>query len=111
VKMFEWQNGIVNTANGWSYHAKGLWINLPREEEPCMTIIGSSNYTKRSYGLDLETNALIITKDEELKKDMKGEIDNLLKYTNEVELKDFTEGKRKVSYGVKMATNIITTML
>jgi CDP-diacylglycerol---glycerol-3-phosphate 3-phosphatidyltransferase len=111
VKMLEWQNGIVNTANGWSYHAKGLWINLPREEEPCMTVIGSSNYTKRSYGLDLETNALIITKDEELKKDMKGEIDNLLKYTNEVELKDFTEGKRKVSYGVKMATNIITTML
>lgn len=111
VKMLEWQNGIVNTENGWSYHAKGLWVNLPREEEPCMTVIGSSNYTKRAYGLDLESNALIITKDEDLKKEMKNEIDNLLQHTTEVELKDFTEGKRKVSLGVKLATNIITTML
>lgn len=111
VKMLEWQNGIVNTPNGWSYHAKGLWINLPNENEPSISIIGSSNYTKRSYGLDLETNALIITKDEELKKAMNNEINNLLEHTSEVELKDFTEGKRKVSFGVKLATNILTKML
>lgn len=111
VKMLEWQNGIVNTPNGWSYHAKGLWVNLPNDPAPSMSIIGSSNYTKRAYGLDLESNALIITKDEALKKEMKDEIDNLLKYTNQVELKDFTEGKRKVSLGVKLATNIITHML
>lgn len=111
IKMLEWQNGVVNQPNGWSYHAKGLWINLPNEDEPSMSVIGSSNYTKRSYGLDLESNALIITKDEELKKAMKDEVDNLLKHTNEVELKDFTEGKRKVSLGVKLARNVITTML
>lgn len=111
IKLLEWQNGIVNTPNGWSYHAKGIWINLPNEEQPSLTVIGSSNYTKRAYGLDLESNALIITKDEELKNKMKKEIDNLLNHTNEVELKDFTEGKRKVSIGVKLATNIITKML
>lgn len=111
VKMLEWQNGIVNTPNGWSYHAKGLWINLPHEKEPSISVIGSSNYTKRSYGLDLESNALIITKDEELKKSMKEEVDNLLQHTSEVELKDFTDGKRKVNYGVKLATNILTKML
>jgi CDP-diacylglycerol--glycerol-3-phosphate 3-phosphatidyltransferase len=111
IKMLEWQNGIVNTPNGWSYHAKGIWITLPNEEKPCMSIIGSSNYTKRSYGLDLETNALIITKDNELQKSMKAEVDNLLQHANEVELKDFIEGKRKISLGVKMVTNIITKML
>lgn len=111
IKMLEWQNGIVNTPEGWSYHAKGMWINLPNEETPSMTIIGSSNYTKRAYGLDLETNAMIITKDEELKQAMKEEVDNLLQHTEEVKLKDFTEGKRQVSFGVKLATNILTTML
>ena len=111
IKLLEWQNGIVNTPNGWSYHAKGLWVTLPDEKEPCLSIIGSSNYTKRSYGLDLETNALIITQDEELKKAMKGEIDNLMEHTNEVTLEDFTEGKRKVSLGVKLATSVLTKML
>lgn len=111
LKMYEWQNGIVNTPNGWSYHAKGLWITPPKEDTPCITVIGSSNYTKRSYGLDLETNALVITKDEELRSAMKGEVDNLMKHTSEVQLKDFTEGKRKVSYGVKVATKILTSML
>lgn len=111
IRMLEWQNGIVNTPNGWSYHAKGLWVSLPGEKEPCISVIGSSNYTKRSYGLDLETNALIITKDEELKKAMKNEIDNLLEHTSEVKLEDFTEGKRKVSLGVKLATSILTKML
>lgn len=111
LKMLEWQNGIVNTPNGWSYHAKGLWITIPNESDPCLTIIGSSNYTKRAYGLDLETNALIITKDQDLQKEMQKEINNLLNNTTEVTLKDFTDGKRKVSFGVKLATNILTSML
>ncbi|CAH2350088.1 CDP-diacylglycerol--glycerol-3-phosphate 3-phosphatidyltransferase [[Candida] railenensis] len=89
IKLYEWSNGIVNTPEGWSYHAKGLWISVPDEEDPCITIIGSSNYTKRAYSLDLESNAIIITKDAELKRNMKLEINNLMKYADPLTLKDF----------------------
>ncbi|KAK6465966.1 phosphatidylglycerolphosphate synthase [Scheffersomyces coipomensis] len=89
IKVFEWENGVVNTPNGWSYHAKGIWITTPDDDEPSMTIIGSSNYTKRAYSLDLESNAVIITKNPELKKQMKHEIDNLLIHAKPLRLADF----------------------
>lgn len=89
IKLFEWQNGVVNTPGGWSYHAKGIWISVPDEEEPSVTVVGSSNYTRRAYSLDLESNAVIITKDPDLKKRMKAEIDNLMTHANELTLEDF----------------------
>lgn len=89
IKLFEWQNGVVNTPGGWSYHAKGIWISVPDEEEPSITVIGSSNYTRRAYSLDLESNAVVITKDPDLKKRMKREIDNLMTHAQELTLEDF----------------------
>lgn len=89
IDLYEWLNGIVNTKGGWSYHAKGLWITVPGDDEPSITVIGSSNYTKRAYLLDLESNAIIITKNEQLKKTMKSEINNLLTHTQKLTLKDF----------------------
>lgn len=89
ITVYEWQNGIVNTKGGWSYHAKGLWVTVPDEEEPSITVIGSSNYTKRAYSHDLESNAIIITKDKRLKAQMKQEINNLMKYALKLELSDF----------------------
>ncbi|QRG38340.1 hypothetical protein FDK38_002743 [Candidozyma auris] len=89
IKLYEWQNGVVNTPGGWSYHAKGLWITVPEEDEPCITVIGSSNFTKRAYSLDLETNAIVITKDEDLKHRMRSEIDNLMLHAHRLQLEDF----------------------
>lgn len=89
IKLFEWQNGVVNTPGGWSYHAKGIWISVPDEEEPSITVVGSSNYTRRAYSLDLESNAVVITKDPALKKRMKLEIDNLMTHAQELTLEDF----------------------
>lgn len=89
IRSFEWQNGIVNTPGGWSYHAKGIWVTVPEEDEPSISVIGSSNFTKRAYTLDLESNAVIITKNQVLKKNMRAEIDNLMKYTHELTLEDF----------------------
>lgn len=93
VTVYEWQNGIVNTTGGWSYHAKGLWITVPDEDCPSITCVGSSNYTKRAYSLDLETNAVIITKDPELKQQMRDEISNLMTYAKKLELSDFEPKK------------------
>lgn len=89
LKLYEWQNGVVNTPGGWSYHAKGIWLTVPDEEVPSVTVIGSSNYTKRAYTLDLESNAIVITKDPGLKKRMALEIDNLMTYAHELSLLDF----------------------
>ncbi|RLV92792.1 CDP-diacylglycerol-glycerol-3-phosphate 3-phosphatidyltransferase [Spathaspora sp. JA1] len=124
ITVYEWENGEVNTPNGWSYHAKGLWVSIPEEVNPSITIIGSSNYTKRAYSSDLESNAIIITKSEKLKLKMKQEIDNLMKHTKELTLEDFQprvipnsdeqappkydiDEDRKINYGVHLAVKLL----
>lgn len=39
ITVYEWQNGVVNTPGGWTYHAKGLWLTVPEEDEPSITVI------------------------------------------------------------------------
>lgn len=97
IKLYEWKNGVVNTPGGWSYHAKGLWITVPEDPKPSITIIGSSNYTKRAYLLDLESNAVVITKDENLKQQMSDEVANLMKFAEPLELDDFKPKPKPVS--------------
>lgn len=89
IKVYEWKNGVVNTPGGWSYHAKGLWMTVPEEDVPSITVVGSSNYTKRAYSHDLESNAIIITKSPELKLSMKQEIDNIMTHAHQMELSEF----------------------
>ncbi|GMM32834.1 CDP-diacylglycerol--glycerol-3-phosphate 3-phosphatidyltransferase [Saccharomycopsis crataegensis] len=114
IKVKEWEKGVVNTENGWSYHAKGIWISEPDETIPSITVIGSSNYTKRSYSLDLETNVVLITKDEKLKRKMQSEIDNINQHTRELSIKDFEDNKdpdRNISWGVKILAKIFANRL
>lgn len=126
ISLYEWQNGVVNTPGGWSYHAKGLWVTVPDEDVPSVSVIGLSNFTKRAYSLDLESNAIVVTKDEDLKRRMRAEIDNLMVHAHKLHLDDFkprlqeaeaqtdAEGKlvqplyavdedRRISYGVHLA--------
>lgn len=113
IKLREWKRGVVNEPDGWSYHAKGLWVSEPGADvRPCLTIVGSSNYTRRAYSLDLETNAIVITKDKELKTAMQKEVDNLLENTEEVTLESFeSDSDRRISPGVKLATRILGNRL
>lgn len=67
--------------------------------KPLITVIGSSNYTRRAYSHDLETNAVVITRDPELQTQISDEVKNLLKYTKEMTPKDYEE--RKISFAVK----------
>lgn len=107
IKLNEWKRGIVNTKNGWSYHAKGLWVTAPNEQSPSITVIGSSNYTRRAYSFDLETNAVVVTRDESLKREMSKEVSNLLQHTSPLELKDFDEADRSISNFVIFATKLL----
>jgi CDP-diacylglycerol--glycerol-3-phosphate 3-phosphatidyltransferase len=109
VELREWRLGTVGRPHGWTYHAKGLWLTLgggATEKPvagPSMTIIGSSNYTTRSYSLDAEVGAIIVTNDEKLQAQLKAEQENLLKYSKVVTEKDLTGGERRVGLGVRMA--------
>ncbi|ODV90214.1 hypothetical protein CANCADRAFT_24094 [Tortispora caseinolytica NRRL Y-17796] len=79
IDMLEWRNGTVHEEGGWSYHAKGIWATAG-DENPVLTLIGSSNYTMRSHSLDLESNVVLMTSDPELQRSMRAEVDKLTKH-------------------------------
>lgn len=61
--------------------------------KPVMTIIGSSNYTRRAYAHDLESNAVVVTKDPELQRQLRSEVINILKYSRKVSLYEYEQRK------------------
>lgn len=123
IILKEWRRGTVGEKEGWTYHAKGLWITLtspssspsnlfpsptqPLPPQGMITIVGSSNYTKRSYGLDLETGVAIVTKDEGLMKRLGEERDGLQDYAGQVGMDDFIKTERRVSWRVRVAMWIV----
>ncbi|KAK9361896.1 hypothetical protein V1504DRAFT_63535 [Lipomyces starkeyi] len=115
IHLLEWQNGVLNQPGGWTYHAKGIWICPPQfdssEEKPCATVIGSSNFTRRSHALDLESNVIIFTRDEELRSKMYDEIQNLRQFTREMNEETFRSDDRRVGWGVKAALAVLGGML
>ncbi|KAL2020565.1 hypothetical protein VTK56DRAFT_8153 [Thermocarpiscus australiensis] len=103
----EWRKGTVGEPGGWTYHAKGLWVTLPGNKDPSISLVGSSNYTKRSYSLDLEANALILTENEELKKRLGDEQRWLQEHTSIVTRDDFAKADRRVGLKVRTAMMIV----
>lgn len=107
IALKEWRQGTVGQPEGWTYHAKGLWITLPGDKDPALSIIGSSNYTKRSYSLDLEVGALIATRDETLKKKLGEEQRWLQDHAAPVTQDDFAKNERRVGLTVRVAMWIV----
>lgn len=107
VELKEWRRGTVGQPNGWTYHAKGLWVTLPKEENPSLTIVGSSNYTKRSYNLDIEVGAVVVTSDEKLRRRLGEETRWLQQYATTTTKKDLETGERKAGWHVRLAMRIV----
>ncbi|KAJ5573647.1 CDP-diacylglycerol-glycerol-3-phosphate 3-phosphatidyltransferase [Penicillium hispanicum] len=107
IQLKEWRRGTVGTPGGWTYHAKGLWITLPREEHPSLTFVGSSNYTKRSYSLDIEVGALVVTNDQRLKLKLGEETKWLQKDSDAISREDLMRTERRVSWNVRLAMWIV----
>ncbi|KAK4992010.1 CDP-diacylglycerol--glycerol-3-phosphate 3-phosphatidyltransferase [Elasticomyces elasticus] len=108
IALKEWRRGTVNTPGGWTYHAKGIWVTLPREENPSISLVGSSNYTKRSYSLDLEANTLIVTKNPDLMRRLGDEEKWLQEYAKVVDRDEFAKTERRVGLHVRVAMWIVT---
>ena len=107
IQLKEWRRGTVGTPGGWTYHAKGLWITLPREEHPSLTFVGSSNYTKRSYNLDIEVGALVVTNDKDLKRKLGEETEWLQKDAKVISREDLMRTERRVGWNVRLAMWIV----
>ncbi|KIW09496.1 uncharacterized protein PV09_00373 [Verruconis gallopava] len=110
ISVKEWRRGTVNEPGGWTYHAKGLWITFPNENAPSISLVGSSNYTKRSYSLDLEANALIVTRDKDLMKRLGEEESWLQDYAKKVDVDDFAKTERRVGFHVRIAMWIVAVL-
>ena len=110
IILKEWKKGMVGQEGGWTYHAKGLWVTFPsssssevEKEDPSLTVIGSSNYTKRSYELDLEANVIIATSDPGLRRRLGEEVKWLGEHAKLVNEQEFEKPERKVGMNVRMA--------
>jgi len=110
IVLKEWRRGTVNEPDGWTYHAKGLWVTLPKEQTPSITLVGSSNYTKRSYSLDLEANALVVTRDEGLMKRLGEEENWLQEYAKVMSRDDYARTERRVGLHVRIAMWLVTVL-
>ncbi|KAG6300684.1 hypothetical protein E4U09_006432 [Claviceps aff. purpurea] len=108
ITLKEWRLGTAGQPGGWTYHAKGLWVTMPEQVNPSISIIGSSNYTKRSYSHDLEVGALIVTKDEKLMKKLGDEQTWLQEHAHKVTRDDFAKNERRVGLQVRIAMWIVS---
>jgi CDP-diacylglycerol--glycerol-3-phosphate 3-phosphatidyltransferase len=107
ITLKEWRRGTVGKPGGWTYHAKGLWITLPGDKDPAVSLVGSSNYTRRSYSLDLEVGALVVTRNEGLKARLGGEQRWLQEHAQPVTQDDFARNERRVGLHVRIAMWIV----
>jgi CDP-diacylglycerol---glycerol-3-phosphate 3-phosphatidyltransferase len=105
IEIREWAK------EGWTYHAKGVWLTVPTlPEGPTKTLIGSSNFGSRSALRDLECTLLIETKGDknEFSRSLKGEVEALREDAKDVVSDElFQREERKVHWGVKLATEVI----
>lgn len=107
ISLKEWRYGTAGQPGGWTYHAKGLWVTMPNEDKPSITLVGSSNYTKRSYSHDLEVGALVVTKNEGLKARLGDEQQWLQEHAAPVTQDDFARLERRVGIHVRIAMWIV----
>ncbi|XP_050295706.1 CDP-diacylglycerol--glycerol-3-phosphate 3-phosphatidyltransferase, mitochondrial isoform X2 [Anthonomus grandis grandis] len=81
IKLLEYMR------KGWTYHGKGLWYYPPKSKYPCLSIIGSPNFGDRSVTKDLETQLVIVTENNELRKCFHEESQRLYKLGLEADTK------------------------
>ncbi|ETN40410.1 uncharacterized protein HMPREF1541_04687 [Cyphellophora europaea CBS 101466] len=120
IQLKEWRHGTVGQPEGMTYHAKGLWITLPSttgpaneavpETGPSVAVIGSSNYTKRSYSLDLEVGALLLTGDEALKRKLQAETLWLQEDATVTTQDDLAKVERRVGLQVRLSLWLVEAL-
>lgn len=92
---------------GWTFHAKGLWLYMPGSSLPCLTLIGSPNFGYRSIHRDLEAQIAIVTENQNLQQQLHEEQNRLYTCSNTVSSATFKQSHRYVKLWVKLVTPLI----
>lgn len=95
IVLKEWKK------QGWTYHAKGLWVS-PEQDRPFLSFIGSSNLSTRSLNLDTELSLFLGTRNESLRKALGDEVAHLNANSHVVDARTFALPERKVSLSAKV---------
>lgn len=94
----------------WTFHGKGMWASPPppnglmngtnstaTSPPPQLTVFGSSNFGRRSYGCDLESQVMLFTKNAALQHRLLDEYDALVKHSETVTDQLWTRPERMLS--------------
>lgn len=104
VQLNEWER------EGWTYHAKGIWLSSGEGASPLLTLFGSTNLNSRSAHIDTELSFLMLAPDtfaaEALRRQLGDEIGNLRAHS-----KDWKGAQRKVRLGTKALVALVGGML
>jgi len=71
VQLNEW------TKEGWTYHAKGIWLSPTPDSAPILTLFGSTNLNSRSSHLDMELSFVMMTSSPMLRQRLQEEVQAL----------------------------------
>ncbi|KAJ3552802.1 hypothetical protein NM688_g3961 [Phlebia brevispora] len=100
VSLQEWER------DGWTYHAKGLWLRPNESSDPYLTLFGSTNLNSRSANLDTELSFVLATTSENLRQRLSEEAANLWS-----QAQPWRGNKRPVRLGTKALVAAVGGML
>ncbi|WUR02280.1 CDP-diacylglycerol--glycerol-3-phosphate 3-phosphatidyltransferase [Vairimorpha necatrix] len=80
---------------GYTLHKKGIWAF---KDDICVSILGSSNFNRRSSERDEELNFCVITQDPKIYKIFNVEVSFLKINSKSVQISNFNFGKYKILY-------------
>ncbi|KNZ72109.1 CDP-diacylglycerol--glycerol-3-phosphate 3-phosphatidyltransferase, mitochondrial [Termitomyces sp. J132] len=102
VQLTEWEK------DGWTYHAKGIWVSPSPSSPPVLTLFGSTNLNSRSAHIDTELSFVMILQGDSspVQKQLKDEIDGL-----RVHASGWKGGQRNVRLWTKVIVRLVKGML
>ncbi|KAI0315243.1 CDP-diacylglycerol-glycerol-3-phosphate 3-phosphatidyltransferase [Amylostereum chailletii] len=100
VELSEWQK------DGWTYHAKGIWVSPTPTTPPELTVFGSTNLNSRSAHLDTELSFILLTSAASLRQKLHEELQGLRAHAI-----PWRGAERRVRLGTKALVGMVGGML
>jgi len=95
---------------GWTFHAKGIWLTWPGETQPSVTLLGSPNYGYRSVHRDLETQFVVVTEHEILKRQLMDEKIRLFRCGQVIDSSTFLQRDHFVPIWLRFVARFIRSL-
>ncbi|KAJ6544992.1 CDP-diacylglycerol-glycerol-3-phosphate 3-phosphatidyltransferase [Mycena vulgaris] len=104
VQLNEWER------EGWTYHAKGIWLSAAGGRLPLLTLFGSTNLNSRSAHIDTELSFLMLVPEspgsDALRQQLADELGNLRTHSS-----SWKGAQRRVRLGTKALVGLVGGML